>query len=162
MEQEKIRELVNQMTLEEKAGLTSGKDAWFTKNIDRLGIPSIHMTDGPHGLRMIQGDQNILDGNAAKAVSFPAECAMAASFDRDLIRAVGAELGKEAQAYNVQILLGPGVNMKRSPLCGRNFEYFSEDPYLAGKLGAAYVNGVQSEGVGTSLKHFFANNQEFR
>ncbi len=162
MDLNKIYELVAQMTLEEKAGLTSGKDAWFTKSVERLEIPSMHMTDGPHGLRSVQGDQNALDGTAAKAVSFPAECAMAASFDRDLIREIGSELGKEAQAYHVDLLLGPGVNMKRSPLCGRNFEYFSEDPYLAGELGAAYVKGVQGEGVGTSLKHFFANNQEHR
>ena len=163
MEQKKILELVSQMTLEEKAGLTSGQNAWFTKALERLGIPSIHVSDGPHGLRTIdETDQNLMSGSSIKAVCFPAECAMAASFDRELLYRVGVELAKEAQAAGVDVLLGPGVNMKRGPLCGRNFEYFSEDPYLAGEMGAAYVKGVQSQGVGTSLKHFFANNQEYR
>ncbi|MBQ9413559.1 MAG: glycoside hydrolase family 3 protein, partial [Clostridia bacterium] len=163
MQQEQIKHLVAQMTLEEKAGLTAGENGWWTKACERLNIPVVHMTDGPHGLRnVIEENQNMLNGNTMEAVCFPAECAMASSFDRDLLFAAGQELGREAAAAGVDILLGPGVNMKRSPLCGRNFEYFSEDPYLAGELGAAYVNGVQSEGVGTSLKHFFANNQEYR
>lgn len=163
MEREKIVELVSKMTLEEKAGLTSGRDAWFTKAVERLGIPSIHVSDGPHGLRTIdEADQNLMAGSSIKAVCFPAEVGMAASFDRELLYNTGKELARESQAAGVDVLLGPGVNMKRSPLCGRNFEYFSEDPYLAGEMGAAYVKGVQSEGVGTSLKHFFANNQEYR
>ena len=163
MTQQEIKHLVSQLTLEEKAGLTSGQNAWFTKAVERLGIPAIHMTDGPHGLRMIvEENQDLMSGKAMQAVCFPAECAMAASFDQTLLYETGVQLGRAAQAAGVHLLLGPGVNMKRSPLCGRNFEYFSEDPFLAGKMGAAYVKGVQSEGVGTSLKHFFANNQEYR
>lgn len=162
MTKEKILELVSQMTLEEKAGLTSGKDGWFLKAIERLGIPSIRTSDGPHGLRRIDGDIEKLEGHSTPSVCFPAACAAAASFDRELLYKMGAALGKESQNQQVDILLGPGVNMKRSPLCGRNFEYLSEDPYLAGELAASYVNAVQSQGVGTSLKHFFANNQETR
>ena len=153
-----ISALVDQMTLEEKAGLTSGKNEWFLKALRRLQIPEIRTSDGPHGLRIVD------EGNVVSrpAVCFPAACATACSFDRQLMRSMGIALGKECQAQNVDILLGPGVNMKRSPLCGRNFEYLSEDPYLAGELAVSYVNGVQSQGVGTSLKHFFANNQETR
>lgn len=162
MTTDKILELVSQMTLEEKAGFTSGKDGWFLKAVDRLGIPSIRTSDGPHGLRRIDGDIEKLEGHSTPAVCFPAACATASSFDRELLHKMGVVLGKESQNQQVEILLGPGVNMKRSPLCGRNFEYLSEDPFLAGELGAAYVNGVQSQGVGTSLKHFFANNQETR
>ena len=162
MTKDKILELVSQMTLEEKAGLTSGKDGWFLKAVERLGIPSIRTSDGPHGLRRIDGDIEKLEGHSTPAVCFPAACATAASFDRELLHKMGVALGKESQHQQVNILLGPGVNMKRSPLCGRNFEYLSEDPYLAGELAAAYVNAVQSQGVGTSLKHFFANNQENR
>ena len=153
-----ISALVDQMTLEEKAGLTSGKNEWFLKALRRLRIPEIRTSDGPHGLRIVD------NGNVVSrpAVCFPAACATACSFDRQIMRNMGIALGKECQAQQVDILLGPGVNIKRSPLCGRNFEYFSEDPYLAGELAASYVNGVQSQGVGTSLKHFFANNQETR
>lgn len=151
-----IKELLAALTLEEKAGLTSGKDTWLTKAVERLGIPSIRMSDGPHGLRTEMG------GKTLPAVCFPTASMSASSFDRELIYEMGEELGREAQAKGVNILLGPGVNMKRSPLCGRNFEYFSEDPLLAGELGAAFVNGVQSKGVGTSLKHYFANSQEHR
>lgn len=156
MELEKIKELVGQLTLEEKVALTSGQDDWFSKAIDRLNIPSIRTSDGPHGLR------KIVAKNTVPAVCFPAACATGASFDRDLMRKLGETLGKESQAYEVDVLLGPGINMKRSPLCGRNFEYISEDPVLAGELAASYVNGVQSQGVGTSLKHFLANSQETR
>lgn len=162
MSKDKILELVSQMTLEEKAGLTSGKDGWFLKAVERLGIPSIRTSDGPHGLRRIDTDIEKLEGHSTPAVCFPAACATAASFDRDLLHRMGVALGKESQNQQVDILLGPGVNMKRSPLCGRNFEYLSEDPFLAGELAASYVNAVQSQGVGTSLKHFFANNQETR
>lgn len=163
MENEKIRNLVSQLTLEEKAGLTSGRDNWYTKAVERLGIPSVRTSDGPHGLRTQAGETNSLaEGSSIPAVCFPAACATAASFDRDLLRRMGEELGRECQALGVDVLLGPGVNIKRSPLCGRNFEYFSEDPLLAGELGAAFVQGVQSQGRGTSLKHFFANSQEHR
>ena len=163
MERQKVMELVAQMTLEEKAGITSGVDGWFLKAVDRLGIPSVRTSDGPHGLRKIDEENlNLLSGRSVPAVCYPAACTTASSFDRELLRKMGEALGKESQAQQVDILLGPGVNMKRSPLCGRNFEYMSEDPYLAGELAAAYVNGVQSQGVGTSLKHFFANSQETR
>lgn len=158
-----IRELVSQMTLEEKAGLTSGRDNWFTKPVERLGIPSVRVSDGPHGLRTQEGSvSDVREDTCVRAVCFPSACATGASFDRELLYKMGKALGRECQALGVNVLLGPGVNMKRSPLCGRNFEYFSEDPVLAGELGAAFVNGVQSEGAGTSLKHFFANNQEHR
>ena len=153
---ENIKNLLKELTLEEKAGLCSGKDAWLTKAVERLGIPSARMSDGPHGLRTEIG------GKTLEAVCFPTASMTAASFDRSLIHEIGTELGRESQEKGVNILLGPGINMKRSPLCGRNFEYFSEDPYLAGELGAEFVSGVQSQGVGTSLKHFFANSQEHR
>lgn len=163
MTKQEIEALVAQLTLEEKAGLTSGKDNWYTKAVERLGIPSARSSDGPHGLRTQSGETNSLaEGSSIPAVCFPAACATAASFDRALVRRMGEELGRECQALGVDVLLGPGVNIKRSPLCGRNFEYFSEDPLLAGELGAAFVQGVQSQGRGTSLKHFFANSQEHR
>ncbi|MBW9110416.1 glycoside hydrolase family 3 C-terminal domain-containing protein [Microbacterium trichothecenolyticum] len=149
-----------ELTLEEKASLLSGLDDWFTQPIDRPGlsraVPPIEVGDGPHGLRKETG----VDMVWVPATGFPTASAMGASWDRDLTRRVGAAIGEEARAEGVQVVLGPGVNMKRSPLCGRNFEYFSEDPMHSGELGAAYVQGVQSTGVGTSLKHFAANNQE--
>lgn len=163
MQQNKISALVAQLTLEEKAGLCSGLDNWNTKPIQRLGVPCSKMSDGPHGLRTQAGEVNTLRDDASiKAVCFPAACATAASFDRDLLQTMGEELGRQSNAAGVNLLLGPGVNMKRSPLCGRNFEYFSEDPLLAGELGAAFVQGVQSQGTGACVKHFFANNQEYR
>ena len=163
MDHVEIKALVAQLTLEEKAALTSGLDNWFTKAVERLNIPSTRTSDGPHGLRTQGGETSSLAEEASQsAICFPTASAAACCFDRDLLRRMGEELGRESQAYGVNVLLGPGVNMKRSPLCGRNFEYFSEDPVLAGQLGAAYVQGVQSQGVGTSLKHFFANNQEHR
>lgn len=154
----KAKELVNQMTLEEKASLCSGLTAWKTKPIDRLSIPSIFMTDGPHGLRKAEGFDFT---NSVPSTCFPTASALAASWNPNLAHRIGEALGNECQANDVQILLGPGVNMKRSPLGGRNFEYFSEDPLLAGKMAVAIIKGVQSKGVGTSLKHFAANNQEF-
>lgn len=158
-----IKNYVRQMTLEEKAGITSGKDNWFTKAIERLGIPSIRTSDGPHGLRTQDGTSvSLMEGSSVTAICYPAGCATASSFDRSLVNQMGCALGVECQALGVNVLLGPGVNIKRSPLCGRNFEYFSEDPNLAGQLGAAFVKGVQSQGAGTSVKHFFANNQEHR
>ena len=139
---ERAKDLVSSMSLDEKASLTSGLDSWFTKALDRLGVPSVRMSDGPHGLRTREEGGSELD--ILPAVCFPAGCAMAASFDRSLLRKLGEELGRECQAYGVDVLLGPGVNIKRSPLCGRNFEYLSEDPLLAGELGAGYVEGIQS------------------
>lgn len=155
-----IKKLISQLTLEEKAGLTSGRDAWMTKAVERLGIGYSRTSDGPHGLRA--DDYSRDDHKTMPAVCFPTAVTTASSFDRAMLREMGEELGRECLAYGVDVLLGPGVNMKRSPLCGRNFEYFSEDPYLAGELGAEFVNGVQSQGVGTSLKHYFANSQETR
>lgn len=158
-----IDRLMSEMTLEEKASLLSGYDNWRTKPIDRLGIPSIMLSDGPHGLRKqeITGDYQSINDSIV-AVCFPTGPGLAASFDRDLVYRMGEALGNECQAENVQVLLGPGANIKRSPLCGRNFEYFSEDPVLTGEIAAAFINGVQSKNVGTSLKHFSTNNQETR
>ncbi len=156
---EKIKKLLKELTLEEKAGLCSGKDFWRTKAVERLGIPSVMVSDGPSGLRTQNVDGS--DENDSRiAVSFPSGCAIASSFDRNLLRSEGEILGEEANNYGVSTLLGPAINIKRSPLCGRNFEYFSEDPYVSGELGAAYISGVQSKNVGTSVKHFAANNQE--
>ncbi|MCH5269236.1 MAG: glycoside hydrolase family 3 C-terminal domain-containing protein [Lachnospiraceae bacterium] len=158
-----IQKIIAEMTLEEKAGLCSGADFWHTKAVERLGVERITMSDGPHGLRRQeeQGD-HLGMGGSVPAVCFPAGCATAASFDKELIYALGEELGEECRAEGVNVLLGPAANIKRSPLCGRNFEYYSEDPYLASHMAAHYIKGVQSKGVGTSLKHFLANNQEHR
>lgn len=163
MTTEKIRDIIHKMTLEEKAGLCSGKDFWHTKGIERLGIPETMVSDGPHGLRKQDLEADHLGINESiKAVCFPAGCATAASFNRELLTAMGETLGEECQAEGVSVILGPAVNIKRSPLCGRNFEYFSEDPYLASEIATAHIKGVQSKNVGTSLKHFLANNQETR
>lgn len=158
-----VKEIVRKMSLEEKAGLCSGADFWHTKAVERLDVPQMMVSDGPHGLRKQEetADHLGLD-ESVKAVCFPAGCATAASFDRKLLRTLGETLGKECQAEGIGVLLGPAVNIKRSPLCGRNFEYFSEDPYLAGQMASSYIKGVQSKGVGTSIKHFLANNQEHR
>lgn len=151
------------MTLEEKAGLCSGRDFWHTKAVERLGIPEVMVSDGPHGLRkQDQSIENVGINHSIKAVCFPAACAMAASFDTELINEVGKALGEECQYENISTILGPAVNIKRSPLCGRNFEYFSEDPFLTTEMAENYIKGVQSKNVGTSLKHFLANNQEHR
>jgi beta-glucosidase len=156
-----IKKLIGEMTLEEKAGLCSGKDFWHTKAVERLGIPSVMMSDGPHGLRMQCGDADQLGLNESiQAVCFPAGCATAASFDRDLIHEMGDTIGNECQAEQLSVVLGPAVNIKRSPLCGRNFEYMSEDPFLAGEMAASYIDGVQQHHIGTSIKHFALNNQE--
>lgn len=158
-----IREIVEQLTLEEKAGLCSGDTFWTTKAVLRLGIPSIMMTDGPHGIRKQAGAADHLGLNqSVPATCYPSAAGLASSWNRELIRSVGEALGKEAQAEGVSILLGPGANIKRSPLCGRNFEYFSEDPYLTGELASAHIEGVQSQGIGSSIKHFAVNNQEHR
>jgi beta-glucosidase len=158
--EQQLERLVAQLTLEEKALLTSGRDAWSTQPIERLGIPYIWVADGPHGLRRAPSTDTWGYGDQAPATCFPTASALSASWDKALLHEVGQALGQEAQALGVNVLLGPGVNIKRSPLGGRNFEYFSEDPLLAGELAAAYIQGVQSQGVGTSLKHFVANNQE--
>jgi len=154
-----LTDIISQMTLEEKASLCSGLNMWQTKPVERLGIPSIVMTDGPHGLRK-QANPGDMSSKTVPATCFPSGAGLASSWDRELIREVGAAIGEECQQEDVQIILGPAVNIKRSPLCGRNFEYFSEDPYLSSEMGASHVKGVQSQGVGTSVKHFAANNQE--
>ena len=156
-----VKKLVSQMTLEEKAGMCSGLDFWHLKSVDRLGIPSVMVSDGPHGLRKQEAGADHLGINdSIKAVCFPPAVLSACSFDRALLRDLGDTVGKEAQATDVSVVLGPAVNIKRSPLCGRNFEYYSEDPYLAGESASAFIDGVQSHHVGTSIKHFAANNQE--
>nr|WP_255426776.1 glycoside hydrolase family 3 C-terminal domain-containing protein [Pseudonocardia sp. C8] len=145
----------------EKASLTSGSSFWFTAPVERLGIPAIMVADGPHGLRAQPGaGDHVGLGDSVPATCFPTASAVASSWNPALLRRIGAALGQEARARNLSVVLGPGINMKRSPLCGRNFEYFSEDPHLAGELGLGIVEGIQSRGVGTSLKHFAANNQE--
>ncbi len=158
-----IEKIISEMTLEEKAAFVSGEDMWTTKDMSRLGVPPIFMSDGPHGLR--KQNKSVKENgedeyNTIEAVCFPTACATSASFDKDLMYRMGVDLGKECQAEDVSTILGPAINIKRSPLCGRNFEYVSEDPYLAGEMSASYINGVQSQDVGVSLKHFAANSQE--
>lgn len=163
MQREKIQELVKSMTLEEKVGLCSGSDFWHTKAVERLGIPDIMVSDGPHGLRKQDDKADHLGVNdSIKAVCFPTGCGAATSFNRELITSMGEALGNQCQAEGVSVILGPAVNIKRSPLCGRNFEYYSEDPFLATEIATAHIKGVQSKNVGTSIKHFMANNQETR
>jgi beta-glucosidase len=158
-----ISDIISKLTLEEKASLCSGLEFWRLQGIERLGIPSIMVTDGPHGLRKQEGSSDHLGiYDSVPATCFPSAVGMATSWNRELINKVGVALGEECQAEDVAILLGPGANIKRSPLCGRNFEYFSEDPYLSSEMAANHIKGVQSQGVGTSLKHFAANNQEYR
>ncbi|MDR2476255.1 MAG: glycosyl hydrolase, partial [Treponema sp.] len=157
-----IKELIKSLTLEEKARLCGGEDFWHLRGVDRLGIPQVMVSDGPHGLRKQKDNPDHLGHNdSIKAVCFPAACATASSFDKKLLQKMGEALGEECQAENVSVILGPAINIKRSPLCGRNFEYVSEDPYLAGKSAASLIRGIQSKNVGTSLKHFALNNQEF-
>lgn len=158
-----VKNILQQMTLREKAALCSGQDFWHITGVPRLGIAPAMVSDGPHGLRKQNEKADHLGVNESiQAVCFPAGCATACSFDRDLMDRMGQALGAECRAEQVDVLLGPAVNIKRSPLCGRNFEYYSEDPYLAGQIATAFIRGVQSQQVGTSVKHFAANNQEFR
>ena len=156
-----IQSIISQMTLEEKAALCTGASSWTTTPIERLGVPEFVMSDGPHGVRRVP-DVHAVAMESLPATCFPTASCLASTWDVDLIHKMGEALAEECTALNVDILLGPGANMKRSPLGGRNFEYFSEDPFLAGELAANFINGVQSKGVGTSLKHFAANNQEFQ
>lgn len=156
-----IDALLAELTLAEKASLTSGSSFWYTAPVERLGIPRVMVSDGPHGLRAQPGEGDHVGlGGSLPATCFPTASAVASSWDPDLLRRIGEALAQEARACNLSVILGPGINMKRSPLCGRNFEYFSEDPFLAGELGVGIVDGIQSRGVGTSVKHYAANNQE--
>ena len=149
------------LTLEQKASLTSGGDFWHTQAVPEAGVPAVMVTDGPHGLRKQSDDSDAMAlGGSDPATCFPPAVTLGSTWDTALARRVGEAIGAEALATDVAVVLGPGVNIKRSPLCGRNFEYFSEDPFLSGRMGAAWVSGVQSRGVGTSLKHYAANNQE--
>ena len=154
-------EIIAKMTLAEKCGILSGKDVWHTRAVPGAQIPSIMLSDGPSGLRKQEGEGDHLGLNASvKATCFPSAATVANSWDPELAEKVGAALGREAAAKEVGVLLGPGLNVKRSPLCGRNFEYFSEDPYLAGKMAAACIRGIQSMGISACPKHFAANAQE--
>ncbi|MCD8142207.1 MAG: glycoside hydrolase family 3 C-terminal domain-containing protein [Clostridiales bacterium] len=155
-----IEAIISDLTLEEKASLTTGSAFWYTQPIEGK-VPAIMMTDGPHGLRKQEGEADMLGINVSvPATCFPSGATVCNSWDTDLIFRIGEALGEECQNHDVQVLLGPGVNMKRSPLCGRNFEYFSEDPYLSSHMAAGHINGVQSQGVGACIKHFAVNNQE--
>ena len=163
MKELNVNEILSKMTLEQKANLCSGVDFWHTAAYEELGLPDIMVSDGPHGLRKQDEEADHLGANESiKAICFPTASAMACSFDKELLHTVGDALGEECVAEDVAVLLGPGINMKRSPLCGRNFEYLSEDPYLAGELATSLIQGIQGRNVGTSLKHFAANNQEWR
>ncbi len=154
-----VNELIKKMTLEEKAALCIGASPWTTTPVERLGIPELTMSDGPHGVRRVADVNDFITGTLP-ATCFPTASCTASSWDVDLINAMGQALAEECIALKVDVVLGPGTNMKRTPLGGRNFEYFSEDPFLAGQMAASFINGVQSKGVGTSLKHYAANNQE--
>jgi beta-glucosidase len=156
-----VDRLLGELTLPEKASLTSGSSFWYTTPVERLGIPRIMVSDGPHGLRAQPGDSDHVGlAGSVPATCFPTASAVASAWNADLLRRIGQALAQEARAINLSVILGPGINMKRSPLCGRNFEYFSEDPFLAGELAVGIVDGIQSRGVGTSVKHYAANNQE--
>jgi beta-glucosidase len=157
----KAEEVLGHMKLEEKAALSIGATAWTTTPIDRLGLPALTMSDGPHGVRKTP-EAGSMQIEALPATGFPTASCMSATWDVESVREMGRAIAEEAIALGVDVVLGPGVNMKRTPLCGRNFEYFSEDPFLAGELGVAWIDGIQSLGVGASLKHFAANNQETR
>ena len=156
-----IEKILQQMTLEDRIALCSGENFWETKKYEKYGIPSLFMCDGPHGLRKQENVADMLGVNESrKATCFPAEVTTAGSWDPELLTAIGSAIGQEAREQGVGLVLGPGVNLKRNPLCGRNFEYFSEDPYLAGKLAAGFIRGAEAQGISTSLKHFAANSQE--
>ena len=156
-----IEKILQQMTLEDKIALCSGENFWGTKKYEKYGIPPLFMCDGPHGLRKQENAADMLGVNESrKATCFPAEVTTAGSWDPELLTKIGTAIGEEAKEQGVGLVLGPGANLKRNPLCGRNFEYFSEDPYLAGKLAAGFIRGAEAQGIGTSLKHFAANSQE--
>lgn len=158
---DRVKEIMGKMTLEDKIRLCSGATFWESEKMEQYGIPSFFMSDGPHGLRTQKGGADHLGINKSEeSTCFPAACASSASWDPELLREMGEAIAEEALSYGVDVVLGPGANIKRNPLCGRNFEYFSEDPYLTGQLAKNWIQGVQEKGIGTSLKHFAANNQE--
>ena len=158
----KIEEIVKKMSLKDKIAICSGKNNWQTKSFKEYGIPEMMMSDGPHGLRKQGGTGDILGVNQSiPATCFPTAVITACSYDGDLLYEMAKAIAIEAATNEVGMILGPGINIKRNPLCGRSFEYFSEDPFLAGKLGAAYIKGANEVGIGTSLKHFACNNQEY-
>lgn len=158
----KIDEIISSMNLEDKIALCSGGTFWETKKFEKYGIPSIFMCDGPHGLRKQENKADMLGINKSReATCFPSEVTTANSFDENLLQEIGDAIAKEAKDQDVAIVLGPGANIKRNPLCGRNFEYFSEDPYLSGKLAAAFIRGIESNGVSSCVKHFAVNSQEY-
>jgi beta-glucosidase len=158
---QRVKQWLSKLTLAQKARLVSGADWWRLVSYEKMGIPSIMVSDGPHGLRtQKQNPQPFGPDDSIPATCFPSGATLASSWDRKVLATVGKALGDEAKAEGVSVVLGPAVNIKRSPLCGRNFEYYSEDPFLATQCATAYIKGMQDEGVGTSLKHFCANNQE--
>ncbi|NLA27075.1 MAG: glycoside hydrolase family 3 protein, partial [Firmicutes bacterium] len=154
--------MVSQLTLEEKAALCSGISNWETTPIKRLGIPSVFMADGPHGLRKEKAEIKGLFKDSYPATCFPTAVTLASSWNPELLTEVGQAIAEECLEQGVSTLLGPGVNIKRTPLCGRNFEYFSEDPYLSGELAAAFITGVEEKGIAASIKHYAVNSQEYR
>ena len=157
------KEILQKMSLKEKIAYCSGADFWHTKSVPSCGVDSIMMADGPHGLRKQENTSDMLGLNESiKATSFPTASILACSYDVDLASQMGAAIALEAKQNEVSVILGPGVNIKRNPLCGRNFEYFSEDPHLAGKLGAAFVKGTKEHNIGSCVKHFALNNQEYK
>lgn len=159
----KIQDILSKMTLEDKISLCNGADFWHSKAMAQYGIPAVTMSDGPHGVRCQKNGADMLGVNESEpATCFPTAVTSGATWDAALLKAEGQAIGEEGLSYGVDVVLGPGVNIKRNPLCGRNFEYFSEDPCIAGAMGAAWVQGAQSTGAGTSLKHFAANNQEYK
>lgn len=158
-----LKALMSRMTLEDKASLCASPDFYHTRGIERLGIPSLVLADGANGVRRhVESDEAQMDDRTFPAVCFPSGATIACSWDRSLLLQVGEALGETALILGVDVLLGPAINIKRSPLCGRNFEYYSEDPFLSSALATSYIKGVQSKGIGTSIKHFAANNQEYK
>ena len=163
MMEKRIADILQKMSLKEKITLCNGADFWHSKAMEQYGIPAVTMSDGPHGVRCQKNTGDMLGVNESEpATCFPTAVASGAGWDPSLLEAEGKAIGEEGLSYDIDVVLGPGVNIKRNPLCGRNFEYFSEDPFVAGAMGQAWVKGAQSTGVGTSLKHFAANNQEYK
>ena len=156
-----VKEIIRKMTLEEKAALCTGASFWTTTPVERLGVPAMVVADGPHGVRRVPDDHSP-SSPSLPATCFPTASCSASTWDVALIHKVGQAIAEECNAIGVGVILGPSNNMKRTPLCGRNFEYFSEDPFLSGELATSFIDGVQSKGVGTSLKHYAANNQEYQ